>query len=157
MLGHAHDGAIHVDVLTAGKLGVEAGADFEEGGDAALILDAAGARRGDVGEELQEGALAGAVLADDAENLALLYFERDITESPDVIGVAFGGAVVGLADLEVRILLAEDGHLPPAVEVVTEGAGADTAEAVHLTDVLEFYCDVGHIVNVSSFKKFQEF
>lgn len=154
VLGHAHDGAVHVDVLAAGHLGVEAGADFEEGGDAALVLDAAGAGRGDVREELEEGALAGAILADDAKDFALLYLEGDVTEGPDVVGGAFLGAVVGLTDLEEGVFFAEDGHLPPAVKVVTEGAGADAAEAVHLTDVLEFYC--GHIVNVSSFKKFQD-
>ena len=52
----------------------------------------------------------------------------------------------GLADLEVGIFFAKDRHLPPAIEVVTEGAGADATEAVHLTYVLKFYCDIGHII-----------
>ena len=30
MAGHAHDAAIHVDVLATGHLGVETGADFEQ-------------------------------------------------------------------------------------------------------------------------------
>ena len=122
---------------------MEAGADFEEGGDAASVADVACGWGGDMAEELEEGGLAGAVLADDADDVALLDLEVDVLECPYVVAVALGGAVVGLADLEVWVFLAEDGGLPPAVEVVGEGAGADAPEAVHLTDVLEFYC--GHI------------
>ena len=35
-LGHAEDGAVEEDVFAAGEFGVEAGADFEQAGDAAL-------------------------------------------------------------------------------------------------------------------------
>ena len=39
---HAHDGAVHVDVLAAGHLRVESGAHFEEARDAAPCADGAG-------------------------------------------------------------------------------------------------------------------
>ena len=38
--------------------------------------------------------------------LTLLDFEVDIAQGPDVVGGAFGGSVVGLADLEVWVLVA---------------------------------------------------
>ena len=43
---HAHDGAVHVDVLASGHLGVEPGANFEEARDAALGADNAGSGGG---------------------------------------------------------------------------------------------------------------
>ena len=89
MAGHAHDAAVHVDVLAGGHLWMEAGAHFKEGGDASAVADVAGAGSGDVREELQEGALACSVLADDAYHVALLYLERDVFQCPDVVGGAF--------------------------------------------------------------------
>ena len=50
--GHAHNAAIHVDVLAGGHLGVEASADFQKTGDAASILNATSTWGGDVAEEL---------------------------------------------------------------------------------------------------------
>ena len=64
--------AVQVDVFAAGEFGMEAGADLEEGGDAATGVDAAGGGGGDAAEELEQGALAGAVLADDAEDIAFM-------------------------------------------------------------------------------------
>ena len=93
----------------------------------------------DVAEELQQGALAGSVLADDADDVALLDLERDVIQGPDIVAVALGRAVVDLADLLIGVLTAEDGGLPPAVEVVLETACADKAEAVLLADAVKFY------------------
>ena len=67
---HAEDGAVEVDVLAAGELGVEAGADFEQAADAAAEVDAAGGRLGDAAEDFEQRDLAGAVAADDADDLA---------------------------------------------------------------------------------------
>ena len=38
------------------------------------------------------------------------------------------------------VLLAQDGGLPPAVEVVADGACGHEAQAVLLADVVEFDC-----------------
>lgn len=118
MARHAHDAAVHVDVLASGHLGVEAGAYLKEGGYTSAVADVACAGGGDVAEEFQEGALSGSVLAYDAYHVALLYLERDVLQCPDVVGVSFGGAVVDFAYLEVGVFFAEDAGLPPAIEVV---------------------------------------
>lgn len=142
MARHAHDAAVHVDVLTGCHLGVETGADLKEGGDASAVADVARAGGGDVAEEFQEGALSGSVLAYDAYHVALLYLEGDVLQRPDVVGVSLCGAVVGLAYLEIGVFLAEDAGLPPAVEVVAQRACADTPQAVLLAYVVEFYCNI---------------
>jgi len=121
---------------------METGADLQEGGDTAFIGDMTSSRGGDMAEELQQGALASTVLADNADDVALLYLEGDVLQSPDIVAVTLGRAVVDLANLQVGVFLAEDGGLPPSVEVVGQGACADEAEAVLLADVLKFYCNI---------------
>jgi len=49
---------------------VEAGADFEEGGDSAAKRHRTASRGGDAGEDFEEGGLAGAVAADELERCA---------------------------------------------------------------------------------------
>src|SRR5262249_34342913 len=82
-LAHAEDGAVHVDVLAARELGVEAGADLQEGGEAAAEPRRAGGGLDDAAEDLQEGRLAGAVAADDADDLAPGDLEGDILQRPE--------------------------------------------------------------------------
>ncbi len=63
---------------------MEAGADLQQAADAPADLDLAGGGGGDAREDLEPGALAGAVAADDAdeadeaEDFALLDLEADI-------------------------------------------------------------------------------
>ena len=64
------NGAVEVDVVAAGEFRVEAGAEFEQRGDAPVHRDGAGGGLQDAGHDLQQGALAGAVFADDAEGFA---------------------------------------------------------------------------------------
>ena len=68
------------DVLAARDLGVEARAELDEGGDPPVHREAAAGGLGDAGHELQQGRLAGAVLADDAEGRALRHLEGDAVE-----------------------------------------------------------------------------
>ena len=119
---------------------MEARADLQQAGDSAPRADSAHGRASDLAEEFEQGTLAGAVLADDADDVALLDLEVDIAERPDVVGVGFRGAVVDRADLEVGVFLAQNGGLPPAVEVVTDGACGHEAQAVLFADVVEFDC-----------------
>lgn len=140
LFGHAQNGAVHEDILPTRHLLVETRADLQEAGDAAPRADSAHGRASDLTEEFQQGGLAGAVLADNANDISLLDLEVDIAERPDVVGVGFGGAVVDRADLEVGVILAQDGGLPPAVEVVAEGACGHEAQAVLFADVVEFDC-----------------
>ena len=85
---HAEDGAVEEDVFAAGELGVEAGADFEEAADAAVELDFAGGRFRNLGEDLEQGAFAGAVAADDADDFAFLNVEGDVSKCPEELGSA---------------------------------------------------------------------
>ena len=55
-LRHAQDRAVEVDVLAAGQLGVEAGADLQQAADPAVDLGAPGGRLGDAGEDLEQRA-----------------------------------------------------------------------------------------------------
>jgi len=60
---------------------MEAGANLQQAADAPAVLDLAGSGGGDAGEDLEQSALAGAVAADDVEDLALLDLEADIRRS----------------------------------------------------------------------------
>src|SRR5205807_1969610 len=80
---HPHDGAVEVDVLPASELGMEAGANFQQRADAAVDNGTSRAGLGDAREHFEQGALAGAVAANDAHGLAVLDLERDVLEGPD--------------------------------------------------------------------------
>ena len=122
--GHAHDGAVHVDVLATGHFGVESGAHFEEACDAALGADDAGGGGGYAAEQLEECALAGAIPADDAYDVALFHLEVDVFECPHVVAVALVRAVVRFAHLEVGVIAAQHLGLPEPVQVVAERPSA---------------------------------
>ena len=121
---HAHDGAVHVDVLATGHLGVEPGAHFEEACDAAPCADGAGGGGGHAAQQLEESALAGAVPADDAHDVALFHLEVDVLQGPHVLACALVRAVVDFAHLEVGVLAAQHPGLPEPVQVVAERPGA---------------------------------
>ena len=67
---HPEDRAVQIDVLAAGQLGMEAGADFEQRSHPAVDLDAAFGRLGDSRQDLEQRALAGAVAADDPDDFS---------------------------------------------------------------------------------------
>src|SRR4029077_5908547 len=85
---HAHHGAAQVDVLTAGKRGVETGSDLEQAADAAPERAAAPGRLGQVTEDLEEGALAGPVAPDHAQHLPGLDLEADLAQGPEHLRLA---------------------------------------------------------------------
>ena len=133
--GHAHDGAVHVDVLAARHFRVEPGAHLEQRGDPPADVDLADGGRSDAREELQQRALARTVLADDADHVALLHAEIDVPQGPDKFSLV---RAPGLANPQERVLLPQHVHRPPAVEVVAERARGHDAQAVLLPDMLEF-------------------
>ncbi len=69
---------------------MEAGADLEQGTDAAADLGSTLGRLGDAREELQQRRLAGAVSADEADHLALLDLEARVAEGPQLADVLVG-------------------------------------------------------------------
>ena len=84
-LRHAEDGAVEEDVLAAGQLAVEAGADLEQRADAAVDPGRARGRLDDARQQLQKRALAGAVQADDADVLAAADLERRVPQRPELV------------------------------------------------------------------------
>ena len=121
----AVDRAVQVDVVAPGEVGMEAGAELEQGGDAAAGLDAPRGRLDDPGGEAEERRLAGAVPADQADRLAGLDPHRDVAERPDLGRL---GAVPG----EERLLQRPNGlgsdEEAPARPVDDDLAGSHTFE-----------------------------
>src|SRR5580700_1171635 len=77
---HPEDRAVEKDILAPGQFGMKAGADLEQAGDPAAQGDAPLGRLGYAGQDLEQRALAGAVPANDAEDLALAHLEVNILE-----------------------------------------------------------------------------
>ena len=84
----AEDGAVQVDILPAGVFRVEAGAQLEQGGNAAVNAKLAGARLEDACDDLEQRALSRAVCSDHAESLAAADSKRDVAERPVLLVVA---------------------------------------------------------------------
>ena len=129
--GKSHHGAVEVDVLPPGELGVEAAAELEEGGDPAL--DAYGAFAGlqGAGNDLEEGGLAGAVAADDADGLAAADLEADIAQGVEVT-VALAGFLAQVLTQPAR-RQGGGGGVPRA----DEPARRALPDAIGLADVLD--------------------
>lgn len=87
------DGGVEIDVFPTGELGVEAGAKFEQGGDAAIGLCGAGCGLQDSGDDLQESAFSGSIFADDTEGFTAFHVEGNVAESPEIAVV--GNAIEG--------------------------------------------------------------
>lgn len=130
---HAQDGAVEEDVFAPGEFGVKAGADFEQAGNAPFDFDLSTGGGGDAREDFEQGAFAGAVAPNDAENFALFDGEGDVAQRPDGFGA--GGGVL-CADFEQGVGFAARAR-PPDFEVVGERAGADLSETVGFGEVFD--------------------
>ena len=112
-LGQAEHDAVDEDVLAAGDLGMKAGAELDQRGDAAVDAHRAARRLGDAGDELQRGALARSVAADDAVGRSLRHRERHVGERRERLARL---QVAQDAALQQRAL--ERRELPAAVAAV---------------------------------------
>ena len=74
------DRPVQEDVLAPGELGLEAGAELEQRGDAAADGGAPAGRAEDPGDDPQERRLAGAVAPDEPDRLARLDREGDVLQ-----------------------------------------------------------------------------
>ena len=81
---HPQDGAIQVDVLSPRQFGVEAGAHLQQAADPTMDLSLPLCRLGDPRKDFEQRALPCTVAADDADDFAVLDFEGDVLESPNV-------------------------------------------------------------------------
>ena len=81
----AVEAGVEEDVFVAAELGVEADAELNEGGDAAMGDDPALGRFQDAGDDLQQGTLAGAVVAEQAQGLARLDAQVDVVQGQEML------------------------------------------------------------------------
>ena len=58
--------------------------------------------------------------------------------------MAFSASVVGFADGEIRVTLAQDAGYPPTLQVMSYCTSADGTEAVQFADVFKSYYGLGH-------------
>ena len=79
---HPEDGAVEVDVLAAGELGVEPGAELEQRRDPAARDDLTAGRAQDPGDALEQRRLARAVVTEQADGRALRHLEVDVLAAP---------------------------------------------------------------------------
>src|SRR3990172_8382083 len=86
LAGHPQDRSVEEYVLAAGEVGMEAGAQLDEGGNATLDADIAVAGGHDTGDQLEDGALAAAVAPDHPDGFTVSDREGDAAEG--VEGVA---------------------------------------------------------------------
>ena len=145
-LGHAQNGAVHIDVFPSGHLVVESGAHLQHGGHPAPELDFALGGGGDAGEDLEQGGFARAVASDNAQRLALI--DRQIHPVEGHKGLAKEPRIG--ADHRVGVFFAAHAG-PPALKIMGQRAAADLAQAVlffqpcdldngHAPGILLFHC-----------------
>ena len=65
--------------------GLKPAPEFQQRRDAAVDRHRSRSGREDSGDHLQQGALAGAVFADDAEGFAALHLEADVVQRPEIL------------------------------------------------------------------------
>src|SRR5690606_8921042 len=74
---HANQQAVGANVVCPAHGHVKAGAEFQQSGDLAAAVQAAGIREQNAVENFQKSGLAGTVSADDAQGLAVFHSERN--------------------------------------------------------------------------------
>jgi hypothetical protein len=79
------DAGVQEDVLDAGEIRIEAGAEFQQGGDPAAHADLAPGRRQGTGEHLQERRLTRTVTAQDTDDATRLDGEVDLVQRPELL------------------------------------------------------------------------
>ena len=82
---HVQDGALEINVLAAGQVGMESGRDLDERADAPMNLAAPARRRDDPVQQLQRGRFAGAIRSDDPQRFAPLHLERHVADGPELL------------------------------------------------------------------------
>jgi len=86
-LRKAQQGAVEINILPTGQLRVETGPNFKQRRCASVDDYTALGRAQDPGDELEQGAFAGPILANQAKDLSLPQLEADIVQGQE--GVVF--------------------------------------------------------------------
>lgn len=98
--------AVQVDILTPGQVGVKPGAEFEQGRNPAIDRDAPGGRFENARDELERGALARAVVSNQADGFATVHSEAHLAQRPERAAVEMLAAPQQVGNALV------DGNLP---------------------------------------------
>src|SRR5208282_6216970 len=77
-----------MDVLASSEFGIEAGAEFEHGGNPPRHFDPAGARPQGTAHHLQQGRFAGSVATDNANRLTFANVKGNGLECPEFLVIA---------------------------------------------------------------------
>ena len=126
----AQDGAIEIDVLASGELGVEARAQLQQRGHAATNVDLASGGRERAAQDLQQRALAGAVTADDADGLAPAHGEVQPLQRPEFAEVLRWGAPHQTGQTAHQQLLEQVARAVVELEALGQARDADGHVAV---------------------------
>ena len=114
--GEPEEDPVDVDVLPARELGMEAGPQLDEGGDAPGDGHRAQGGLEDAADDLEEGRLAGAVRADDPDHAPAWKHEAHVAERPHLLareqapGPAAHEEVLDRPDLAVAVEAEPLGH-----------------------------------------------
>ncbi len=120
----AEQRAEQVDVLPAGQVRVDAGPDLDQRADPAAHVDHPAVRVHHPGQHLQQGGLAGAVGADQADRLARLDVHRDVPQRPAPVLALLAAQSAGQ-----RVdLVAQQHPLLVGLEALPHLVGADGPE-----------------------------
>ena len=108
---HPEEGPVEIDVLPPGELGMESRPHLEQAAHPPPELDAARGRGGDPVDDLEQGALAGTVSADDAHHLAPAHVKGHAVQGFELLEVLLlplEALQQGLGRVRLLVLLAED-------------------------------------------------
>ena len=126
----AQDGAIEIDVLTSGELGVEARAQLQQRGHATTDGDLASSGRERAAQDLQQRALAGAVAADDTDGLTPAHGEVQPLQRPELAEVLRWGAPHQTGQTAHQQLLEQVARAVVELEALGQARDADGHVAV---------------------------
>src|SRR5262245_60158806 len=82
---HPENRTVEKDVFVAGKLGMEAGANFEETCHPTAQAHPARGGFGDAAQNLEQRALTGTVSADDSDHLPAAHVKTHVLEGPEFL------------------------------------------------------------------------
>src|SRR4030095_15186480 len=82
---HSEDGSVQEDVLPAGQIRVKAGSYLQQARNSPSAVYSSGCRLRNAAQDLQQRALPCTVRADDAYNLPLIDFERNVPQRPELL------------------------------------------------------------------------
>lgn len=120
--GEAEEGGVEVDVFSSGEVGVESGAEFEEGAESAVDFASAFGGVDGAGDDAEDGGFSRAVASDEGDGFAAADFDIDVAEGPEVFALA-AGAGDAMEDFveQIGFLLVHDIVFADAGEFDHEG------------------------------------